>query len=218
MVAKTFVRGPGFSHNVADGAPTGPLPDGWAYVAEDVEPEDLIPAWRQPTGSVDAYAKGTEVLHAGKRWASLVAANVWEPGVSSWREIPIAGESPAWVQPTGAHDAYPLGAVVSHLEHLWRSTRDANVWEPNTQDAGWLAIIQVVPSATWVNTGTTVAQLVGAGVYRISANYPGLVAGQAIKLGTAETVFTGYWSGLTNYLLISPHVSAAVGSTVWKWA
>lgn len=27
-----------------------------------------------------AYAKGSEVTHAGKTWASLTPFNVWEPG------------------------------------------------------------------------------------------------------------------------------------------
>lgn len=73
------------------------------------------------------------------------------------------------------------------------------------------------PQATWVDTGVTVAQLVGAGVYRVSATVT-LTPGQAIKLGSAETTFTGYWSGQQNYLLISPHVTAPVGAKVWKWA
>lgn len=72
---------------------------------------------------------------------------------------------------------------------------------------------------TWVDTGATVTQLVAAGAYRVSISLAGaLTAGQAIKLGTAETVFTGFWSGFGDYLLISPHVAAANGSKVWKWA
>lgn len=40
-----------------------------------------------------------------------------------------------WVQPTGAHDAYALGAVVSHNGKVWVSTVDSNVWEPGGY--GW---------------------------------------------------------------------------------
>ena len=43
--------------------------------------------WRQPTSAVDAYPKDWTVQHDGKTWVSLIAANVWEPGVSSWREV-----------------------------------------------------------------------------------------------------------------------------------
>ena len=45
------------------------------------------PEWIQPTGSTDAYALGDRVTHNGKMWESLVNANVWEPGVSQWREV-----------------------------------------------------------------------------------------------------------------------------------
>lgn len=41
----------------------------------------------------------------------------------------------AWVQPTGAHDAYGLGDQVTHGGHLWQSNVDANVWEPGVY--GW---------------------------------------------------------------------------------
>lgn len=60
---------PGVSgwHEVADGG------DGW-------------PEWVQPTGAHDAYAKGAEVAHSGKRWTSDIDANVWEPGVYGWTE------------------------------------------------------------------------------------------------------------------------------------
>lgn len=44
-------------------------------------------------------------------------------------------EWPEWRQPTGAHDAYTLGAKVSHNGKHWISTVDANVWEPGTY--GW---------------------------------------------------------------------------------
>jgi hypothetical protein len=74
----------------------------------------------------------------------------------------------------------------------------------------------------WVDTGVTIAQLVGAGVYRVSAA-PTITLNQAIRLGDAsagETVFTGYWPTTgtpSDYIKITPHVSAAVGSKVWKW-
>lgn len=39
-------------------------------------------------------------------------------------------EWPEWVQPTGATDAYKLGAKVSHNDKHWISDVDGNVWEP----------------------------------------------------------------------------------------
>ena len=56
----------------------------------------------------------------------------WTPdvAVSLYVEVSIE-EWPEWVQPTGAHDAYELGAKVSHNEKHWISLIDANVYEPS---------------------------------------------------------------------------------------
>ncbi len=40
-----------------------------------------------------------------------------------------------WVRPTGAVDAYPTGAVVTHNGTTWRNLTPANVWEPG--ESGW---------------------------------------------------------------------------------
>ena len=45
------------------------------------------------------------------------------------------GQPPAWVQPTGAHDAYPLGWVVAHDGTVWESLVSGNVWMPGV--SGW---------------------------------------------------------------------------------
>lgn len=39
------------------------------------------PEWIRPTGAHNAYAKGSQVTHNGKRYVSKIDANVWEPGV-----------------------------------------------------------------------------------------------------------------------------------------
>lgn len=44
---------------------------------------------------------------------------------------------PAWSQPTGAHDAYNAGDVVSYNGSLYRSLIDGNVYAPDTYPAGW---------------------------------------------------------------------------------
>ena len=51
------------------------------------DPAEEWPAWSQPQGAHDAYAKGAKVLHSGKRWTSDVDNNVWEPGVYGWTEV-----------------------------------------------------------------------------------------------------------------------------------
>ena len=45
------------------------------------------PEWRQPSGSTDAYPKGSKVSRKGKHWVSDLDNNVWEPGVSGWSEV-----------------------------------------------------------------------------------------------------------------------------------
>ena len=94
--------------------------------------------WQQPTGAHDAYDEGVHVHHDGRIWLNLTAANVWEPGVSGWRDTPVDGSPAPWTQPTGAHDAYAKGDVVIHENQVWESTLDANVWEPGV--AGWVTV------------------------------------------------------------------------------
>ena len=92
--------------------------------------------WTQPTGAHDAYPLGATVTHAGKTWANIMPANVWQPGVSGWREV-VAEGYPAWVQPTGGHDAYKVGDRVRFKGADYESTIAGNVWSPTGYLAGW---------------------------------------------------------------------------------
>lgn len=109
---------------------------GWVDASSDV------PAWLQPTGAHDAYVKDAVVSYQGKTWRSLIDANVWAPGVSGWRENQLILESgapagpPDWVQPTGAHDAYQIGDLVTYQGQVWRSIAANNVWAPGVY--GWV--------------------------------------------------------------------------------
>lgn len=49
-------------------------------------------------------------------------------------------EYPEWSQPIGAHDAYPLGAKVSHNGEKWTSDVANNVWEPGVY--GWTEVVE----------------------------------------------------------------------------
>ena len=115
-------------------------------------PGGAVP-WQQPIDQFDAYklvnpftGEGDYSLHNGRKWqvtqADGAGNNVWEPGVYGWLDkspvIPSVGY-PAWVQPTGAHDAYKLNTKVSHNGFNWNNTgSDANVWEPGVY--GWVKI------------------------------------------------------------------------------
>lgn len=87
--------------------------------------------WRQPTSAVDAYPSGWTLVHDSKQWVNLIDGNVWEPGVTGWREL-TEGEPPEWVQPLGSHDAYDEGARVVHDGSVYVSLVPWNVWPPTT--------------------------------------------------------------------------------------
>lgn len=44
---------------------------------------------------------------------------------------------PVWTQPSGAHDAYNKGDIVSYNDKLYRSLIDGNVYSPDAYPAGW---------------------------------------------------------------------------------
>ena len=93
--------------------------------------------WVQPTSAMDAYPQGWTVTHDGKRWVSLTPANVWEPGVSGWREVVSEGAAPEWVQPTGSHDAYQAGDHIMFEGDEYVSLIDGNTWSPSAWPQGW---------------------------------------------------------------------------------
>lgn len=55
-----------------------------------------------------------------------------------------------WVQPEGAHDAYPLGQVIKFEDKLWISTTAANVQKPGV--SGWRQVSLTNPTQAfpWV--------------------------------------------------------------------
>ena len=93
--------------------------------------------WVQPTDATNAYPKDWTVTYDGKTWVSLTPANVFEPGVSGWREVVEEGETPEWVQPTGAHDAYQTGDHVMFEGQEYVSLIDGNTWSPTAYPQGW---------------------------------------------------------------------------------
>jgi len=111
-------------------------PDTTASLYKNHTPKGEIEEWRQPLGSHDAYMTGDRVLFNGEVYISKIDNNVWSPDTYGWDLEESGGEEfPEWVQPQGAHDAYSLGAIVSHNGQLWISTVDSNVWEPSVY--GW---------------------------------------------------------------------------------
>lgn len=105
--------------------------------ATAAEHTELFAPWACPVN----YTAGQIRQHGGKLYKCLQAhasQEGWTPDAapSLWVAISDPAEEwPAWSQPIGAQDAYPLGARVSHKEKRWISTADNNVWEPGVY--GW---------------------------------------------------------------------------------
>jgi len=149
------------------------------------------------------------------------------------RRARVPGVAAPWVQPLDQFDAYKL--VNPFTGEPDRSTRNGktrvvmqadgagnNVWEPGV--FGWAEIdedgnVISPPSAQWVDTGATVTGQTGQ-LYYVSTPIANLnlTAGQAIRLGAAETTYVATWAGTDNLMQINPYVAAATGAKVWKWA
>lgn len=75
----------------ADWTPSA-APSLWArnLAAAETPDAEEVPAWVQPD-STNGYAFGAVVMHNGKKWASNIDNNVWEPGAtgteSVWKEV-----------------------------------------------------------------------------------------------------------------------------------
>lgn len=64
----------------------------------------------------------------------------WKPDTLPALYTPIGltpSGYPVWTQPTGAHDAYNKGDIVSYNDKLYRSLIDGNVYSPDAYPAGW---------------------------------------------------------------------------------
>lgn len=96
---------------------------------------NLFPLWESGV----AYVVGDRRQYDGLLYRCVQAhtsQDDWTPpAVPALWVRTSTEEFPEWIQPQGAHDAYPLGAKVSHLEKHWISTIDANVYEPSV--FGW---------------------------------------------------------------------------------
>lgn len=109
----------------------------------DEEVRVLASVW--PTFAVGtAYAVADKVFYANTVWEVIQAHTSqadWRPGSapSLWKTYRDPGVITAWVQPQGAHDAYPLGAKVTHNGKTWSSDVAANVWEPGVSQ--WTEVV-----------------------------------------------------------------------------
>ena len=122
-------------------------------------PETARPWVKPQYGTTDMYHAGEYMVYTDGNTYECVSDTVYSPDeyAQAWRVVgeasepdggeggeidgeedvqePSTEEYPAWVQPTGAHDAYAQGAKVSHNGKKWVSTVSGNVWAPGVY--GW---------------------------------------------------------------------------------
>lgn len=98
----------------------------------------LFPSW---SSDGRTYQIGDRVKFEGKLYKCVQQHNSqegWTPYAASslWARMDDPSEEwPQWVQPTGAHDAYDIGAKVSYDGKHWVCTMSANVYQPGVY--GW---------------------------------------------------------------------------------
>jgi hypothetical protein len=100
------------------------------------EPADDPWPWVQPLAAFDSYPVGARVTHGGKTWVNELAANVWQPGVTGWKEVTAGGGPNEWDFPV----AYKTGDVVTY------GGKQYQCLQGHTSQAGWTP--DVVP-ALW---------------------------------------------------------------------
>ena len=106
--------------------------------ADALEAVELYPAWEADTEyEVGKRVRDENVLYRCRQ--SHKSQAEWKPSITPalWKVVTLE-EWPEWVQPTGAHDAYDLGAKVSHNEKHWISNIPANTYEPGVY--GWAEV------------------------------------------------------------------------------
>ena len=70
-----------------------------------------------------------------EEWSAHIAARAAIRAEHNLAELKLT--TPLYVQPTGAHDAYPLGAKVLWKDNVYESLIAANVWTPTAYPQGW---------------------------------------------------------------------------------
>lgn len=108
-----------------------------------LEAVELFPAWQTDT----AYDADERIRYGEKLFRcvqSHTSQDEWTPDATPalWTEVALPGEIPVWKQPTGAQDAYRVGARVhfpTKDDPVYENDVDYNVYAPNV--TGWHEVI-----------------------------------------------------------------------------
>lgn len=140
------------------------VPDGLTVaVLTDADATALLSGrggWDTATRTVIARDYGTEKADL----AALGAVVIADPDLLATCQGVILADKGVtdgaeWVQPEGAHDAYPVGVTVAYGGKTWESLIPANVWRPPTN---WREVVAEGYPA-WVQpTGAGDAYALGA--------------------------------------------------------
>ena len=101
----------------------------------DEQRDTLLSQAREKADPHQSY--GTWQAEIDRIWGAIRTLQTATPVEQP--EAPI-DEYPAYVQPTGAHDAYPIGAKVTFNTKRYVSKIAANVWAPDVYPAGWTEV------------------------------------------------------------------------------
>lgn len=131
----------------------GSSPAQWAPFHSS-DPATALP-FVQPTGAHDAYQKGEcciwtdglvyrSIMEGANAYSPEAYPAGWELVDGSTTQLPDTEEPgtegpeiPAFVQPTGAHDAYQTGDMVTYNGKVYRSLIDNNAYSPDAYPQGW---------------------------------------------------------------------------------
>lgn len=101
----------------------------------DEQRTELVGLARENADPAASYAPLQEQID--QAFAKIKALDARVTSLEAGGEIPEPEEWPAWVQPTGAHDAYNTGDKVTYNGQHYVSKIDGNVWSPEAYPAGW---------------------------------------------------------------------------------
>jgi len=195
------------------------LPAGWREVDPPTDPGEQEPAPIAHTPG-QWVEQGQAVAFDGVTYTArqrhLMQADWTPPLLALWLRV---NDGEDWVP----GEQVEVGTR-RRYENVWYEALQAHVtqtgWEPPTVPALWALVPEEPePGEDWVDTGATVTGQAGQ-LYYVSTPIANLnlAAGQAIKLGDAETTYVSTWVGTDNLMQINPYVAASVGAKVWKWA
>lgn len=106
-------------------------------------------AWLAPTGAHDQYRAGEYMIWTDGAVYKCLSDTVYSPAdyAAAWEKdgAGTGGETeaddyPAFVQPTGAHDAYGIGAKVTYEGKRYICKMANCVYSPAAYPAGWEAV------------------------------------------------------------------------------